>query len=179
MNACRIAVALIALSLGIAAVHLMLTREPRDVADRRASKQVAEARPRARAALGGSKHVGTEQALSRTAGEGGGEGRSSVVARARAGRDIHDLALQGQIERELHRAPGPEIDALIQLRHAGADHATLARAIQTDLPCDFALRVVAHRWLRAIEDPLTQSEAQQPLGSGGGPRLAELTKTRR
>lgn len=61
--------------------------------------------------------------------------------------DARELSLLAGIERELSRDPPAEVHGLLAEYRAGRDHATLVEYVQRNFPEDFALRVLALRWI--------------------------------
>jgi hypothetical protein len=80
-----------------------------------------------------------------------------------------ELALLASIERDLRRAPPPEVHALLAEYRRGADRATLVSRVQREFPKDLQLRVTTLRWIDEVRpDPSRPSPVSSVPGQGTG-----------
>jgi hypothetical protein len=85
--------------------------------------------------------------------------------------DSRELPLLATIERELKRAPPPEVHTLLAEYRRGADRAALIEHVQRNFPGDLSLRVVVLRWIDDVrpdagQAPVPKARAPAP---GTGP----------
>jgi hypothetical protein len=82
--------------------------------------------------------------------------------------DPRSLALLSSIERDLHRAPPPEVHALLNEHARGADRSRLLSLAEQTLARELTLKLYVRRWIDQVTpDPSQPASAKKPLLSKG------------